>query len=690
MDAFAYQHIRHKLIQLIEFPGQIADATKHRFDNLMELFDSALYTYIRKHKYPRSIFKIQLKILGEDAATSKPWIFVLCDKELSKRMRKFFKQAWVEKEYQPIEADDTRPSLQVKVYEKAPRPLGKYSVWMQDDLENKYALLRVGNGENKQTASLGGMIRVTMPGGSFCFFGMTVGHLNLGEEHLRSTLDIEAERCLPSACDEDSSDSSDEEESDIDYSPIVQLLVPETSESSQPSDPARESASSGLVLSDRAVGLVAHTSSALDWALVHFDSLSGLSPPPMLSEHLFTGDAIADFPRDIIIFPQANHELGADKLEDFTGTIRSSSYCMLPLGRSLTKVFDMSITSPGKLLVILPNWADSLNIEPLRSGDSGLWVRDLLRQEVYGHVVCLDAFGEASVVLMTTSFHAIKQYFGASDLSIAQGADWIGATQLPSRPISYQICLACQRSDDKCDSKRPSCTACDNFSRACLYPFPATTDTFTTSGKSIESMEVKTGYTMQRLVGTSSKSSPILQETGHSLQRLTETAARSWSTSQETNSSIDGIAPGSNTILGSRDNQDSDDQQYVRDSGRNVSGISAVRSLTTSEIENPMPGRSSALERDILRHRNKNPADCCKPGMFSFYYCASIGRNLTKCSDKETQPDDEHHPSRLSESTRMIILVILAVLFFLSIILAIHAIFLTNQHATTLKETRWT
>lgn len=79
-----------------------------------------------------------------------------------------------------------------------------------------------------------------------------------------------------------------------------------------------------------------------------------------------------------------------------------------------------------------------------------------------------------------------------------------------------------------------------------------------------------------------------------------------------------------------------------------------------------------------------------KTRMSSCYHCSSSGGDLTKNSDKDMQQEDRNHPSQLSTSIRISILVILTVVSFLSIILSIHTILLGIQHATTLKDVKLT
>jgi hypothetical protein len=57
----------------------------------------------------------------------------------------------------------------------------------------------------------------------------------------------------------------------------------------------------------------------------------------------------------------------------------------------------------------------------LKAGDSGAWVVDCLSQEVYGHVVASDIFGEIFVVPMDQTFRDIKRATYAHSVKLPQG-----------------------------------------------------------------------------------------------------------------------------------------------------------------------------------------------------------------------------------------------------------------------------
>jgi hypothetical protein len=58
-------------------------------------------------------------------------------------------------------------------------------------------------------------------------------------------------------------------------------------------------------------------------------------------------------------------------------------------------------------------------------GDSGCWIKDELNGDVYGHVVCLDIFGEASVVPLKSTLEDIRLRTQAEAVSLAEREDLI-------------------------------------------------------------------------------------------------------------------------------------------------------------------------------------------------------------------------------------------------------------------------
>src|SRR5436190_7827320 len=106
---------KNKVVKLVPFNKEIPEATQNRFYDLKELFDKPLYDYLSKSKARFGAISMKLKFLGESEETAGPWIIVLSDKAVSKKIRQFFNQPSVKGEYQPSDADCNLPSFELAV-----------------------------------------------------------------------------------------------------------------------------------------------------------------------------------------------------------------------------------------------------------------------------------------------------------------------------------------------------------------------------------------------------------------------------------------------------------------------------------------------------------------------------------------------------------------------------------------------
>lgn len=113
-----------KPIKLKPFNKEIPKQVEDRFSDLAELFDKPLFDYVSQLGAKFTAISIKLKILGENEASAKPWILVLCDRSIVKRVREYFNQSDVKQEYSPVNLDLNLPAFQVIVCDKPPRPIG--------------------------------------------------------------------------------------------------------------------------------------------------------------------------------------------------------------------------------------------------------------------------------------------------------------------------------------------------------------------------------------------------------------------------------------------------------------------------------------------------------------------------------------------------------------------------------------
>lgn len=130
--------LQRKVKRLRPFDKNIPIVAQNRFEDLKQLFDEPLYDYVKKSGSTFSAISMKLKVLGEIEDTAKPWIIVLCDKGIAKKVNRFFNQSWVKSECQPCHTDPYRPYFEVLVHDRPPvqlattSPASVYADWQSD------------------------------------------------------------------------------------------------------------------------------------------------------------------------------------------------------------------------------------------------------------------------------------------------------------------------------------------------------------------------------------------------------------------------------------------------------------------------------------------------------------------------------------------------------------------------------
>lgn len=184
----AGKFLQRKITSLRPFDKIVPEAAQDRFKDLHELFGVPLYKYVTKSGGITSAISIKLKILGESEDTAKPWIVVLCDRGVAKRVKHFFSQSWVKSEYQPCHTDPCRPSFEVYVYDRPPIMSATslpsvYADWPGDASKRLTlcgSIIGVKTESNTSIATLGGVLSVTRMDGNKELYCMTVGHVIAG------------------------------------------------------------------------------------------------------------------------------------------------------------------------------------------------------------------------------------------------------------------------------------------------------------------------------------------------------------------------------------------------------------------------------------------------------------------------------------------------------------------------------
>ena len=273
--------LQRKITKLKLYEKNISSEFLTRFADLKELLGEAFLEHVAhstKEGSHRPI-ALDLRMLGTDEESARPWIVVFCEPKLLKRARQFFRQEWVKSHCQPGEARPDVPSMTVFIQSHAPLlaaasrvadVFGDLSVntFFGDTLCGSVVSVR------SQLATVGGIIEVESSIGQSELYGLTVGHILNDPPGLDDLPDITCSSAIQE--DDDSEDELFELEIDID-----QLL----------SDPTTTSMDEGVAIQARGdtwprVGdfVVFHDESDktiqkpnLDWALVRW-SMDSIKP----------------------------------------------------------------------------------------------------------------------------------------------------------------------------------------------------------------------------------------------------------------------------------------------------------------------------------------------------------------------------------------------------------------------------
>ncbi|CEJ93168.1 hypothetical protein VHEMI08777 [[Torrubiella] hemipterigena] len=418
-----------------------------RFNGIRPTVESLLWNYTNKKRFlkhgsRRNPMSIRLLMLGDSISNAKPAIVVFCIPEMRKKIQNFFDtHDLIKAFYAPEEAGE--PKFRVVVCAHPPRLRGQdaFAVvcWDTDEPEgtgiiknnslfpNTYCgtpIVLYGNGKERE-ATLGGIIKITGPGGEWDLLGLTAGHVARDCILDDSVFSEPASTATLVSVDSDFSDTDSE------------------SDGSESSNAPKTSLDMSKIGS--------HTSGAPDaedvdaWAFQHmtqygraivFDSTSN-------EEHGATGGSKGQF-LDWALIPvqlELPNELpGGGPLSN---PLSITQYRRIPHGQenAIPKEPVIVITAsrgiqngtlrsdPSRILVYpSTNFVDAymLTLDSNRDfvdGDSGAWVISLLTNELLGYVVATDCLGAAYILRASDIFDDIIQCLGARDVSLPTGED---------------------------------------------------------------------------------------------------------------------------------------------------------------------------------------------------------------------------------------------------------------------------
>ena len=176
-----------KVIRLREFDNTIPKVLHDRFADLCELLGKPLCERLAKAKLKYKALGMKLKTLGESKESAQPWIVVLCDPTIIKRVKRFFQEQWVKDACQGLNADLNLPHLKTHFFIQAPQQRAGFvhldvhnnpisTISNAETLCGRAVMISHPNGF--RAATLGGRIMVADAYGGLQDYALTAGHVS--------------------------------------------------------------------------------------------------------------------------------------------------------------------------------------------------------------------------------------------------------------------------------------------------------------------------------------------------------------------------------------------------------------------------------------------------------------------------------------------------------------------------------
>jgi hypothetical protein len=384
-----------------------------RFADLKDLFEQPLHAYASEAKVRPSSISMRLKVLGVNEASAAPWIVIMCDKSISKKVKQYFEQPLVKQAYQPCHTDCDLPYFDIFVLDRAPKPIaatdnadiyGRDLVGSADIATWCGTVIRLGSDETARLATIWGLVQVLDETGESTLYGMTAGHALFNDE-------VNNPREYSASLEDDV-----DEEPKADSSPWLQQegefeLDLELDEDSPELDggPKNSAASAGEAVQEERqtwskLGQVFASSrdyealeADLDWALIKIDHPAG-DRPNLLQRDAPSSQNEAAPRAELYRVQKAHDALGINPREvrllgGVTGSkvgmlSTTSSFLMMAPGRTFVETYTLTLSDHLGMLV--SQYRTSMSADLLSSAQAG---RLRLMGSRQGDRICLRACG---------------------------------------------------------------------------------------------------------------------------------------------------------------------------------------------------------------------------------------------------------------------------------------------------------
>jgi len=357
-----------KPTRLTPFNKEIPKATQERFDDLAILFGEPLYKCVSKGKGKQCPISMKCIVLGESEDNAKPWIVILCDVSVSKRVKKFFDQNWVKGECHS--SDPKQPRFEFIIHNRPPRSIariltdvyGLVTGQPNAHMTSCGSLLQVGSGEDARLATLGGIIKLQSDYG-VQLLGLTAAHVfpnKRNDLHVDISWDDEEDDDDLSISEGDTDETSLEQNYELiidyendhlknqkkEFGPSVEHLDAALSAIHTGSDQIWHKVGHLYAKSTESVGSGAN----FDWALVELDDMRLVKPNLLVNKEIDPNHTIALGLRELMI-PSTKMGLG-QTVEILSGMhglrhgyiSKSLSYLMLARGTEFIQTYSLVLS----------------------------------------------------------------------------------------------------------------------------------------------------------------------------------------------------------------------------------------------------------------------------------------------------------------------------------------------------------
>ncbi|KAG5755336.1 hypothetical protein H9Q70_002012 [Fusarium xylarioides] len=386
--------------ELRHFDRPISDRLKARFFDIKVLYNEPLLDYILKRKKDPGDISMKLKCLGLRSLSAQPHIVVQCERKIAKRVRKFFAQGHVQEEL--------LPDFRVFVLEKALLRLTDDETIevLADSVPERTwcgTPIRLRRGNVSVVATFGGIIVVEATHKRLV--GLTAAH-SLKKLHgpLSDQL-LTHDREVPfSSCTSDASESESDSDCESTITTESSVQRPEhLNDKGLETTASQNTLEIGTILCNTFDAPMAQN---YDWAIVDLNLQATLPNRVALDGQSDSSDFEDESDLETIMFPVGNPcvsvsrkvvvlKQGAKSIGEMS--LDTSSVLISP-GSSFVEVYDLVMEHGSSL----------------SPGDSGSWVVDAKTSVLYGHVVSIDAFGEAQVMPIRSTLDSIKVQMNAT------------------------------------------------------------------------------------------------------------------------------------------------------------------------------------------------------------------------------------------------------------------------------------